>query len=76
MEVYRTCVVTREKCLKKDLFRFVKVGSEVFLSESMLGRGAYIKKDIEVVKKARSKKIISRILKVEVSDSLYDKINL
>ena len=49
----RTCVVTKEKLEKKDLIRVVKNNeNEVFvdLTGKANGRGAYIKKDIDVLK--------------------------
>ena len=48
----RTCVVTKEKLEKKDLIRVVKNNeNEVFvdLTGKANGRGAYIKKDIDVL---------------------------
>ena len=51
----RTCVITREKLEKKDLVRVVRNNEgEVFVDETgrANGRGAYIKKDLEVLEKA------------------------
>ena len=59
----RTCVVTKEKLEKKDLIRVVKNNeNEVFvdLTGKANGRGAYIKKDIDVLNKARKSKILGR----------------
>ena len=56
----RKCVVTQERLPKKDLLRIVKNNEgEVFvdLSSKANGRGAYIKKDLEVVEKAIKTKI-------------------
>ena len=47
----RTCVVTREKCEKKDLLRVVRtpLGEVLYDSTGKLnGKGAYLKKSIEV----------------------------
>ena len=47
----RTCVVTREKCEKKDLLRVVRDNNgNVFVDDTNKanGRGAYLKKDLEV----------------------------
>jgi len=57
----RTCVVTKEKLEKKDLIRVVKNNeNEVFvdLTGKANGRGAYIKKDIDVLNKARKSKVL------------------
>ena len=55
----RKCVVTQERLPKKDLLRIVKNNEgEVFvdLSSKANGRGAYIKKDIDVLNKAKKSK--------------------
>ena len=68
----RSCVVTSEKCEKKDLLRVVRDNTG-----RANGRGAYLKKDIEVIKKAKMNKILDRRLEVEVEDSIYeDLINM
>lgn len=57
----RTCVVTKEKLEKKDLIRVVKNNeNEVFvdLTGKANGKGAYIKKDIDVLNKARKSKVL------------------
>ena len=57
----RTCVITREKCEKKDLIRVVRTPEqEVKVDETgkMNGKGAYLKKDKEVIKKAKQNKIL------------------
>ena len=54
----RSCVVTREKCEKRDLIRIVRTPEgevKIDLNGKMNGRGAYIKKDVTVVDKARKR---------------------
>lgn len=73
----RTCIVTRLKTDKVNLLRIVRTPElEVKIDETgkLNGRGCYITKDLEVVKKARQGKHIARALEVEVPDSLYDEI--
>ena len=73
----RSCVVTHEKCEKKDLIRVVRTNeSEVLvdLTGKMNGRGAYIKKDIDVLKKAQKSKALDKHLEVEVPLSIYEKL--
>lgn len=73
----RTCVVTKEKLEKRDLIRVVRtpVGEvEIDLTGKMNGRGAYIKKDINVIEKAKKTKILERHLEVSVSDSVYEEL--
>lgn len=76
-EPLRTCVVTKEKCLKKDLLRIVRdVNGEaqIDLTGKLNGRGAYIKKDPSVVDKAKKTKTLEHHLEITISDELYDKI--
>lgn len=71
----RTCVVTREKCEKKDLLRIVRTPSgEVIVDPSgkANGRGAYLKKEAEVISKAKNSKILERILEVSIPAGVYE----
>jgi len=73
----RTCVVTGEKLPKKDLLRIVKTPEGNIVpdeSGKMNGRGAYIKKDIEVVEKAKKNKSLERHLECMIDDSVYEEI--
>ena len=73
----RTCVVTHEKLDKKDLFRVVRnKDGEVFIDETgkMNGRGAYLKKDKEVIEKARKNKTLEKHLEVTIEDKIYDEL--
>ncbi len=75
-QVYRICVVTREKLLKEDLFRVVANGNGVFFDEfqNMPGRGCYIKKELKTIELAQKKHSLSRGLRREVDDSIYIKL--
>lgn len=73
----RTCVITREKTLKKDLLRVVrdKEGNvSVDKTGKANGRGAYLKKEIAVIEKAKQTKTLDRILEVNIPDSIYDEM--
>lgn len=73
----RRCVVTREQLPKSELLRIVKnKDGEVFidLTGKANGRGAYIKKDLEVLAIAKKKKIIEKVLEVKIEDELYNEI--
>ena len=73
----RTCVVSHEKCDKKDLIRIVKTPLNeivIDLTGKVNGRGAYLKKDIEVIKKAKSNKLLNRVLEVEIPDKIYEEL--
>lgn len=71
--VYRTCIITRKKLLKEDLFRVVRVKDKVYLdlNQDMQGRGVYICKDLETIKLAHKRNALSRGLKINVEDSIY-----
>ena len=73
----RTCVVTKEKLPKQELIRVVRTPEgEVIIDEKgkANGRGAYLKKDIEVFKKAKISKILNRHLEVEVPDEIFEQL--
>lgn len=73
----RTCVITKEKTLKKDLLRVVRDPEgnvSVDLTGKSNGRGAYLKKDEEVIERARKTKALERILEVEIPDSIYEEM--
>ena len=74
----RTCVVSGEKCEKKDLLRIVKNNEgQVFVDETLKanGRGAYLKKDKEVFNKARKTKILEKHLECNISEDIYDELD-
>ena len=73
----RTCCVTREKCEKRDLIRIVRMPSgevKVDLTGKLNGRGAYIKKELDVLKIAKEKKILEKHLEIAIDDSVYETI--
>ena len=73
----RTCVVSHEKCEKKDLLRVVRtpLAEVVYDSTGKLnGKGAYLKKSIEVINKAKKTKILEKALGVSISDEVYDNL--
>ncbi len=73
----RTCVITHEKCPKKDLLRVVRTPLKevkVDLTGKMNGHGAYIKKDKEVILKAKKNKALEKYLEVSISDETYDEM--
>ena len=73
----RTCVVTHEKYEKKDLLRVVRNNEgTVFVDDTLKanGRGAYLKKDKEVIEKARKSKVLENHLEVKIDDKIYDEL--
>lgn len=72
----RSCAVTREKLPRKDLLRFVRTPEgEVIIDEvgKANGRGAYVKKDKDVIAKAKVSKVLERALETVIADEVYDK---
>ncbi len=75
----RTCVITKEVLPKSELLRIVRTPTgEVVVDETgkINGRGAYIKKDITIIDKARKSKILDKRLECNVCDSVYEEIRL
>lgn len=73
----RTCVVTRESYPKNELLRIVRTPEGlvvVDLTGKQNGRGAYIKKEIEVVERAKKTKALERHLQVQINDEVYQEI--
>lgn len=73
----RTCVITREKCEKKDLVRVVRTpeGSVVVdVTGKQNGKGAYLKLSLEVIEKAMKNKALDRALEVEVPLEIYEEL--
>lgn len=73
----RTCVITKELLPKKDLLRIVKNKENevaIDLTGKLNGRGAYIKKDMEVLEKAIKTKILEKKLETTIPDEIYEEI--
>jgi len=73
----RSCVVTKEKLEKRDLLRIVRTPEGKVIPDitgKANGRGAYLKKDIEVINKAEKTKILNSRLEVEVPKEIYDNL--
>ena len=73
----RKCVVTNEHWPKKELIRVVRTPDNtviVDLTGKANGRGAYLKKDLEVIETAKRKKILDRHLEIAVGDEVYEEL--
>lgn len=73
----RTCIVTKEKLPKQELIRVVRTpDKEIIIDETLRanGRGAYLKKDLEVFEKAKKTKALNKVLEVEVPDILFEEL--
>ena len=73
----RKCIVCQDRDSKRELIRIVKnKEGEIFidLSGKANGRGAYICKSTECLRKAVKTKALNRAFKIEVSDEVYEKL--
>ncbi len=73
----RTCVVSKEKLPKQELVRVVRTPEgKVIIDDTgkANGRGAYVKKNIEIIRKARQTKILERTLEVNIGDEIYEEL--
>lgn len=75
--VLRTCVASKEVCEKKDLIRIVRTPEKeviIDLKGKANGRGAYLKKDKEIILKAKKSKVLDRKLEIDVPVEIYDQL--
>jgi len=75
----RTCAITGEKLPKWDLFRVVRTpeGNVILDDDSRgktNGRGAYLKKDLEVIEKASKSKVLDKKLEATVGSEVYEEL--
>lgn len=73
----RTCLVTREKCEKHDLLRVVRTPEQTIIFDKTgktNGKGAYLKKDKDVILKAQKTKVLNRVFEMEVPDEIYTEL--
>ena len=72
-EPLRMCVVTRKMLPKSDLIRIVVTSQGIIIDKTkkMDGRGYWISNDIDVIRQARRKHILDKVLRHKVEDSLY-----
>ena len=73
----RSCVVTREKLPKNELLRIVRTPDGNVIADitgKLNGKGAYIKKDITVLEKAKKSKVLDKMLETVIDDTVYDEI--
>ncbi len=73
----RRCVGCGISFPKKDLIRVVRLpdgGAELDPTGKKAGRGAYICRSAECMKKARKAKRLERNLEVTISDEVYEEL--
>ena len=73
----RRCVVSNERMEKAQLIRIVRTpeGNVIVDQKGKAnGRGAYIKKDLEVLLKAKRTKILDKHLEVSIPNEIYTEL--
>ena len=73
----RTCVVTKESLPKQELLRIVRTPEKVVKVDEtgkLNCKGAYIKKDLDVLEKAMKSKILEKRLECKIEESVYEEI--
>lgn len=73
----RTCVVSRERLEKQNLFRILRTPDKKVIVDYSLkqnGKGAYLKKDKDIILKAKKTKILDKVLEIYVPDSIYEEL--
>jgi predicted RNA-binding protein YlxR (DUF448 family) len=73
----RKCIVTNEHWPKKELIRVVRTPDNtviVDLTGKANGRGAYLKKQLDIIETARKKKILDKHLEIAVPDEIYEEL--
>ncbi len=73
----RKCVITGEILPKKDLIRVVKDNQgNIFVDPTSKanGHGAYLKKSLETIEKAKKNKTLNRVFAQEVKEEVYQEL--
>ena len=73
----RKCLISNESFPKEELFRVVRTpeGKVILdMTYKANGRGAYIKKDEEIINRAKSKKVLDKALETKVDDEVYERM--
>ena len=77
MESQRMCICCRQMKDKRDLLRVVKnKEGDIFVDTTgkKNGRGAYVCKDSECLKKLKKNKVLNKAFKCNVQDEVYSLI--
>lgn len=74
----RRCLASNQMFPKKELLRVVKTpeGSIVIdVTGKVNGRGAYLRKDLEVFALAKRRRLLDKALDCKIDDAIYDELN-
>ena len=71
----RKCIITNEKLPKEELIRIVKKkDNTIIINSNEQGRGAYIKKDKELIDKIKRTKALHRVFRFNVDSKTYEQL--
>ena len=73
----RKCIVTNEQFPKMELIRVIRTPEGLVTIDTKgkaNGRGAYLKKDRDVILKAQKTKVLDKVLEVSVPDEIYQQL--
>jgi len=73
----RQCVGCQQMKPKKEMMRVLKTPEDTMVLDTTgkkNGRGAYLCKDMECLKKARKNKGLERSFKMSIPDTVYDSL--
>jgi len=73
----RQCIGCGERKEKKELIRVIRTPEgqiELDTSGRKNGRGAYLCRSVECLKKSQKKKTLSRSLQVEIPEAVYEQL--
>ncbi len=73
----RKCVGCGEMKPKKELIRVVRLGEndfEIDFTGKKNGRGAYVCKDLDCLKKSRKSRAFERSFSTKISDEVYSRL--
>ena len=73
----RKCIITNERFSKNELIRIVRNKDGVVTvdhSGKLNGRGAYLKKDLSIIKKAIKTKKLDKQLQIEIPEKIYKEL--
>lgn len=76
---HRMCIACRKRDERQNLLKIVKPkdgAPHIVLNENGQGRGAYICKNNDCVEAARKKRALSRALRCEVDEELYNQLHI
>lgn len=73
----RTCVISKEKLPKNELIRVVRTPEQTIVIDEtgrINGRGAYLKKDAEIIEKAKKNKVLDKHLEISIPEEIFDEL--